>query len=802
MWLTGYAGLFVTNSNKTSPMKRNLIAGVILASMAAMQVSAAEAIKLTPDNIDAVVAAMTLEEKAHLVVGAELNDNKSAAGEVGYTRSLVPGAAGTTYPVERLGIPPIVVADGPAGLRISPKRDNDSATYYCTGFPVGIHLGATWNDEILNRVGQAMGNEVREYGVDILLAPGVNIMRNPLCGRNFEYYSEDPLLAGKSAAAIINGIQSNGVGTSLKHFAANNQEINRLGNDARMSLRALREIYLRNFEIAVKESQPWTVMTSYNYINGRYTSEDKGLLDDILRGEWGYKGVVMTDWGGGYNPVAQIEAGNDMMMPGAYRQYRMIVEAVENGSLNQADLDKCVRRVLELIVRTPRFKGHVATNNPDLKAHARLTRDVASEGFVLLKNDNRALPLAADDTISLFGATSYDFIAGGSGSGDVNKAYVIDLRQGLMDCGFALNHDLDSIYLRHMARERSRMAPVKAVRKWYLSPLRPNEIADAYKLAGGTADDSDVAIITIGRNSGEGYDRHIERDFNLHIAERVLIKAVSREFHSKGKKVVVVLNVCGPVETASWRDDVDAILLCWEPGQEGGNSVADVMLGKVSPSGHLPVTFPVSYSDVSAQDFPVNVPETGINQSFENVCRSHKPYDIPNIDYTNYTEDIYVGYRHSATRGIKDAYPFGHGLTYTTFDLSDMKVKRHGDGFKVTCKIKNTGDRSAKQVVQLYSTELAPMTDRPAIELRAYKKTPELKPGESYTVELQLSDDDLATFSEKDMAWKVAKGRYRLLLGCSSADLPLSQTVTVDRDKLTPVNDVMRPVAGEIFITD
>ncbi|MDE7443142.1 MAG: glycoside hydrolase family 3 C-terminal domain-containing protein, partial [Muribaculaceae bacterium] len=474
--------------------------------------------------------------------------------------------------------------------------------------------------------------------------------------------------------------------------------------------------------------------------------------------------------------------------------------AVEDGRLSQADLDKCVKRVLELIVRTPRFNGYVATNNPDLEAHARLTRDVASEGFVLLKNDNNALPLKMNDTIALFGATSYDFIAGGHGSGDVNKAYVIDLRQGLVNGGFTLNQELDSVYLKHIARERSRMAPIKAVRKWYLTPLRPNEITDSYKLAADAADASDVAIITIGRNSGEGYDRHVERDFNLHINEQALIKAVSRKFHSQGKKVVVVLNVCGPVETASWRDDVDAILLCWEPGQEGGNSVADVMSGKVSPSGHLPVTFPVNYSEVSALNFPTNVPETGVNQSYENVCRSHKPYDIPNIDYTNYTEDIYVGYRNSATKGIKDAYPFGHGLTYTTFDMSDMKVKRHDNGFKVTCKIKNTGDRSAKQVVQLYSTELSPATDRPAIELRAYKKTPELKPGESYTVEMQLNDDDLATFSENDMAWKVAKGQYKLSLGYSSADLPLSQTVTVNRDKLTPVRDVMKPVSGDIFI--
>ena len=270
----------------------------------AISATAAEPLKLSKDNIDEVIKALTLEEKAHLVVGTRLRDNKDAAGEVGYTRKIIPGAAGTTYPIERLGITPVVLADGPAGLRISPTREGDENTYYCTGFPVGTHLAATWNSDIIYKVGEAMGNEVKEYGVDVLLAPGVNMMRNPLCGRNFEYYSEDPLLAGKTAAAMINGVESNGVGTSLKHFAGNSQEINRLANDARISLRALREIYLKNFEIAVRESQPWTIMTSYNYINGRYTSEDRGLLEDILRGEWGFEGAVMTDWGGG------VDAGN------------------------------------------------------------------------------------------------------------------------------------------------------------------------------------------------------------------------------------------------------------------------------------------------------------------------------------------------------------------------------------------------------------------------------------------------------------------------------------------------------------
>ncbi len=779
-------------------MKRLVILCAAIAT--AMSATAAEPLKLNKDNIDEIIKELTLKEKAHLVVGTRLRDNQSAAGEVGYTRKIIPGAAGTTYPIERLGIPSIVLADGPAGLRISPTREGSDQTFYCTGFPVGTHLAATWNADIINKVGQAMGNEVLEYGVDVLLAPGINMMRNPLCGRNFEYYSEDPLLAGKTAAAMINGIESNGVGTSLKHFAGNSQEINRLANDARISLRALREIYLKNFEIAVREAQPWTIMTSYNYINGRYTSEDRGLLEDILRGEWGFEGAVMTDWGGGVDAVKQMWAGNDMIQPGRYKDVMAIVEGVQSGKLSQADLDRNVRRVLELIVRSPRFAGYQYSNKPDLKAHAALTREVASEGFVLLKNDGDVMPLAKGEKVALFGSASYDFIAGGRGSGDVNKAYVVDLRDGLIDNKFVLNESLDKLYKKHMEREEKRLAPIVALRQWYVYNIRPNEMKDPYAFVRGTANDSNVAIITISRNSAEAFDRHVVRDFQLSINETALLNTVSREFHAQGKKVIVVLNVCGPVEVASWRDKVDGILVCWMPGQEGGNSVADVLLGRVSPSGHLPMTFPMSYADVPSQNFPINIPETGLNQSFENQSKVCQPYDIPNVDYTNYEEDIYIGYRHFATRNVPVAYPFGYGLTYSKFEASAMQTIKTKEGFEVTCKVSNVGKFPAKQVVQLYSTELAPETDRPAIELRGYKKTPLLQPGESCEVTIAISNDDLATYSEKESAWKVRKGDYRLSLGFDSATLPLSKVVTIKKEKVTPVTDVMKPEKGEIFI--
>ncbi len=763
--------------------------------------ASAQTLKLTPKNIDKIIKELTLEEKAHLVVGAQLNDNKSAAGDVGYTRKIIPGAAGTTYPIPRLGIPAIVVADGPAGLRIAPKREGDSQTYYCTGFPVGIHLASTWNDEIIYNVGEAIGQEVKEYGVDVLLAPGVNIMRNPLCGRNFEYYSEDPLLAGKTAVAMINGVESHGVGTSLKHFAVNNQEINRLANDSRLSMRALREIYLRNFEIAVKESQPWTIMTSYNYINGRHASEDPGLLETILREEWGFEGLVMTDWNGGYDASAQIAAGNDLLMPGKYFQYENIVEGVKSGRLSEADLDICVKRVLELIVRSPRFQGYEFSNKPDMEAHAKLTREVASEGFVLLKNNNVSLPLK-EKKVALFGSTSYNFIAGGKGSGDVNRPYVVDLRDGLINNGFVLNEKLDTMYTKHMEAEKKRLAPQKKLRKWYVYDLQPNELQRPHAhIIEAAQSDSEVAIITIGRNSSEAFDRHIERDFLLRPDEEALLTAVSREFHKVGKKVIVILNICSPIEIASWRDKADAILVCWMPGQEGGNSVADVLLGKVSPSGHLPISFTINYEDVrSASNFPRNVPESGLNQSRFNMSNVGKIYDVKNIDYTNYEEDIYVGYRDYATHKIEVAYPFGYGLTYSEFEMSNMQVKESKDGYKVTCEVKNIGSFPAKQVVQLYSSELAPEVDRPVIELRGYKKTPLLQAGETTVVEIVIKKDDLMTYNEKANAWKLTKGDYDLLLGFDSQTLPLKQKVTISTEKLIPVSTLMKPASGEVFI--
>nr|MCR5571431.1 glycoside hydrolase family 3 C-terminal domain-containing protein [Bacteroidales bacterium] len=634
--------------------------------------------QLRKDNIDEVLKAMTLEEKATLVVGSSRGMTQ-LAGITMSASQIVPGAAGTTQSIPRLGIPNTVVADGPAGLRISPTRQNTNDTFYCTGFPVGEQLASTWNVELIESVGMAMGNEVHEYGVDVLLAPGMKIHRNPLCGRNFEYYSEDPLLAGYVATAYINGIQSNGVGVSAKHFAANNQETNRNQNDARINQRALREIYLKPFEMAVKNAQPWTVMSSYNQLNGAFTQQSRDLLTTILRDEWGFQGIVMTDWGNKEGTVKAVQAGNDLMEPGNPVETERIVNAVKNGTLSEEFLDINVRRMLEYIVKTPRFNGYKYSDKPDLKAHAEITRKSATEGMILLRNEDSVLPFKDVKNVALFGVTSYDFIAGGTGSGNVNKPYVVSLLEGLANAGLKVDSQISDYYQKYMAYESVRIANEGGGGNVLLGRATLPEMSVGRNFIDRHVASTDIALITIGRQAGEGADRKVDNDWNLTEVERALIKNVSEAYHLAGKKVVVILNIGGVIETVSWKNLVDGILVAWGPGQEGGNSVADVLTGKANPSGKLPMTFPVSYLDhPSSYNFPANYTNTG-NAGMMGMMgmggafgRARAPQK--NVDYTEYAEGIWVGYRYFTTAGKEVSYPFGYGLSYTTFEYGKPTV--------------------------------------------------------------------------------------------------------------------------------
>lgn len=709
--------------------------------------------QLSGNNIPEIVSAMTLEEKVRLIIGTSTSI-EDVAGDVGNAGGRkVPGAAGATAAIERLGIPSVVLADGPAGLRISPRRKDSDKTYYCTGFPVGTLMASCWNPEIVGQVGAAMGNEVLEYGVDVLLAPGINIHRNPLCGRNFEYYSEDPLIAGETAAAFINGVQSQGVGTSVKHFALNNQELNRLACNSVASEDVMKEIYLRNFEIAVKKSQPWTLMTSYNYINGVHAAENTHLITDVLRSQWGFEGAVMTDWGGGYHGDRIVAAGNDMIQPGSRRFARDIVDAVREGSLSMAEVDACVERILRLVVKTPSFKAYEYSDAPDLEAHAKVSREAAQEGIVLLKRG--ALPVGIRSKVALFGVASYDFIAGGTGSGDVNKAYVVDLKQGLENCGFTLDGEVDAYYKDYMERERKRCAMVDRPRdgNWYIDKERPLEVV-CEDLIASAAGNADIAIITIGRISGESKDRSVQFNYMLSREELRLIRTVSEAFHKQGKKLTVLLDVCGVVDVTSWEKYADDIVLCWLPGQEGGNAVANVLSGKVNPSGRLPMTFPRSYADDPTSDnFPEIFTDKPFNYSnYRNTRDGIVRNEIPCVDYTEYSEGLFVGYRYYTSKNVDVQYPFGYGLSYTTFSWGRMKLRKVEGGWEASVSVRNTGDVPGKDVVEIYLQAPEGTVDRPVRELKAFAKTGLLDSGKSealrmfipeYLCEYAISDGKL-----------------------------------------------------------
>ncbi len=735
--------------------------------------------QLNANNIEEVIKAMTLEEKAQLLVGGGNDGFVGSGAMLGHQKKFVPGAAGTTVAIPRLGIPATVQCDGPAGVHIDAHREGDSRNYYATGFPVGTCLASTWNTDLVRKVGEAIGNETLEYGCDVVLGPGMNLHRNPLCGRNFEYYSEDPVVTGLMGTAFVLGVQSQGVGVSAKHFAVNSQESDRTRVDERLSQRALRELYLKGFEMMVRKSNPWTIMSAYNKINGIYAQGNKDLLTNILRNDWGYKGIVETDWIGKREdlPVEQeVAAGNDLMMPGYPAQVKDIVNAVKSGKLNVNDVDRNVRRMLEYIVKTPRFKGYKYSGEPDLKAHAAITRQSSTEGMVLLKN-NAALPIRGLKTVALFGVNSYDFMSGGLGSGAVNVGYSVDMVTGLKNIGVATTPQLTEIYQNYVKYAKAKLKADKNPMMWFLNQGQPklDEIDITERCVANEEPKADAAIITIGRQAGEGMDRQINGEFNLSKTEQDMIFRVSDAFHAKGKKVIVIINSGSVMETASWRDRVDAILVAWQPGIEGGNSVADILTGKVNPSGKLTMTWPIAATDHPST---ANFAKEYDMYTYKNMEGWGKG-NIPGVDFSNHEEDIYVGYRYFDTFKKDVAYPFGFGLSYTTFEMGKPSVKANGKNIEVSVTVKNTGKVAGKQVAQVYVTAPKGAYEKPAKELKAFGKTRELKPGESQTLKMTLEKRDLASFDEANSQWKVDAGNYLFQVGTDVESIKGTATLKV-----------------------
>lgn len=760
---------------------------LIFFSLFSITVSAQQS-QLGKTAVKDLVKKMSVEEKAKLIVGTGM------PGWVGLTKlpnppkMKVPGSAGKNGIFPLYNIPEIILADGPAGLRISPERDNESKKYHATAFPVATALASSWNPELVKKVGYAIGNEVREYGVDLLLAPGMNIHRNPRNGRNFEYFSEDPLISGTMAAAYVNGIQENGVGATLKHFAANNQESNRFGVNEHISQRALREIYLKGFEIAVKKSQPWAIMTAYNKINGVYVSEDRDLLTHILREEWKFDGLVMTDWFGGFGSedevrankvsdvAAQINAGNDWLMPGTPQQIDAVVKHTKSGKLKKLAMNESTERILKIILKSPVFRHYNYSNNPDLKEHALIAKQAAAESMVLLENKNNTLPVKLSrKKIALFGNTSYNFISGGTGSGDVNEAYTISLLDGLQNANAVLDQQLAKKYLPYIKMADSLQTERRKLEGGLSKYIRIKEMVFSDEEIEKVSDDNDIAIFTIGRNAGESGDRPIS-DFYLAEDEMVMINKISQKFHQKNKKFIIILNIGGVIETLSWKDKADAVLLAWQPGQEAGDAVTEILSGKINPSGKLATTFPVDYKDIpSANSFPGIPPD--------------KPLD------SFYNEGIYVGYRYYDTFKVPVSYPFGYGLSYSDFSFSDLKIENNQEEkvLKLSFTITNNGKIRGREVGQIYIHASHQKLDKPDQELKSFVKTEELQPGKSQDFSLSIPYYDFTSYNSVTSSWELETGMYEVRLGNSSQNIFQKQGFSISNDMtILKTKDLMK----------
>lgn len=737
-----------------------------------------------------IVSQMSSSEKLDVVMGpgyfggTPVNLLSEVSGIAGYINGVKSN---------KLDIPAIKLADGPAGLRINSTRDGDSGTYYATAWPIGSLLASTWDTALIEKVGKATGEEVKEYGVDILLAPGMNIQRNPLNGRNFEYYSEDPLLTGKIGAAMVDGVESNGVGATIKHFFGNNSETNRNDINDIGEPRTFREIYLRGFQIAVDEAQPWAVMTSYNKVNGTYVNQRKDTVTNILRDEWGFNGLVVSDWfagnvmGDSGSAAAQLNAGNDLIEPGG--QKANLQASMDAGNLTEAQVTQNAVHILTQVQKSPSYNRYAFSNNPDLNAHATLARTAGAEGMVLLRNEGSALPVAKNKKIASFGVTQIGTYKGGTGSGDVNSAYIVNIAKGLAN-KFTVNTELQDYYNKYYDTNKVYHAGnFGAAGSYTCDEAAVQGNADLTALISSSATNDDMAVIIIGRQAGEGSDRQTTKgDYLLNDQETDMITTVADAFHAQGKKAVVVLNVNGVIDTTAWADKADAILLAYMGGQDTGNSVADILSGDVNPSGKLAQTFPASYADV-----PSSTSFAGVDNDADG-----KPDDA------YYNEGIYVGYRYYTTFEKAVSYPFGFGLSYTTFGYSNAAVAENSlskgaqGSVTLTATITNTGSVAGKEAAQVYISAPEMKLKKPTIELKAFAKTSKLDAGASEKLTFNIPAKILASFDQTNNQWIVEPGTYKAYVSPSSNVTDTTPvTFTVDKEIV-----VSNTTAGALALAD
>lgn len=694
-------------------------------------------------DIKKLVAQMTLEEKAGLCSGRDTWHTKG---------------------IERLGVPSIMMTDGPHGLRKQRASADhlglfDSVPSTC--FPSAAGVASSWNRQLIERMGQALGKECQAEGVSVLLGPGANIKRSPLCGRNFEYFSEDPYLSSEMAAHHVKGVQSEGVGASLKHYAANNQEHRRMTSDSIVDERTLREIYLASFEGAVKQAQPWTVMCSYNKVNGEYAAEHEWLLTTVLKEEWGHEGFVVSDWGAVNDRVKSVAAGMELEMPTSHGEGdRKIVEAVRSGALAEEKLDAAVERLLTVIFKAVDQRKSNASY--DVEAHHQLAREIARESMVLLKNDEGILPLAKNGKIAVIGALAKRPRYQGSGSSLIHPTKLDDV-------------------VEEIAASAGAHAQVLYAQGYELDHDSVNDTMAAEALQ--VAREADAAVLFAGlpnRYESEGFDRmHLRMPAN----QVALIEALA----AVQPNLVVVLCNGAPIEMP-WLDQTKGVLEAYLGGQALGGAVADLLFGDANPSGKLAETFPVQLSDNPSYLF---FPGEG--------------------DRVEYREGLFVGYRYYDKKQMKPLFAFGYGLSYTTFAYSNLTVDKtkmtDADTLRVTVNVMNTGQRAGQEIVQLYVRDVESSVIRPLKELKGFEKVA-LEPGEEKSVAFTLSKRDFAYYDVDAGDWVVETGEFEILIGRSSEQIELSQTVVVQSTdhktvvfhRNSTIADIMTTEKGAAFV--